>query len=123
MCSQGGDEGGVKEEAAGRVFENARDAMLYACFNDVGGCFGCGVTLLDAVKGSWGEIGEPQDVGFGSNAAPCGPGGPSPGLAPAVARSSEPSSRHAMRGHPSPYEPLNARPGNVTVTAELDVKP
>ena len=57
--SQGGYERGVKEEAAGRVFENARDAMLYACFNDVGGCFSCGVTLLDTVKGSCGEIGEP----------------------------------------------------------------
>ena len=57
--SQGGYEWGMKEEAVGRVLEDARDIMLYACLNDVGGCFCSGVTLRDAVKGMCGEIGEP----------------------------------------------------------------
>ena len=49
----------MKEEAVGWVLEDARDIMLYACFNDVGGCFRSGVTLRDAVKGACVEIGEP----------------------------------------------------------------
>ena len=50
---------GMEKEAVGWVLEDARDIMLYACFNDVGGCFRSGVTLLDTVKGMCGEIGEP----------------------------------------------------------------
>ena len=57
--SQRGYEWGMKEEAVAGVFENTRNMMIDACFNDVGGCSSGGVTLLDAVKGTCGEIGEP----------------------------------------------------------------
>ena len=122
-CSQGGNERRMKEEAVGGVFENTRNMMIDACFNDVGGCSSSGVTLLDAVRGFWGEIWDPQDVGLRADAAPGGPRGSSSGLTPAVARSSEPNGRNALRGSPLLYKPLNAWLGNVTVAAKLDVKP